>query len=239
MQRYFGNIMRKEVCLQDSDQFHLLKVMRARINDRIEVVSEGKVYLAEIQTLKPLRIEVIDTLKENNELKNDVVLIVSLLKGEKLDLVLQKATELGVEEIVLLQSERSIAKIRPLERDYKLERFNRIVKEAAEQSKRTRLPLLYRIINFSQLSEITADIKLIAYEGAQGSSASFLNAIKCVKPGERIAILIGPEGGFAAHEVDEANEHGFHTVSLGRRILRAETASFYAMSVLSAYLERK
>lgn len=239
MQRYFGNIIHHEVCLEESDQYHLLRVMRVRVGDRIEVVCEGKVYLADVKSLKPLCIEVVGSLKENNELKNDIVLIVSLLKGEKLDLVLQKATELGVEEIVLLQSERSIAKIRPLERDYKLERFNRILKEASEQSKRTRLPLLFRVIKFSQLADVNADVKLIAYEGAQGDTSSFLSAIKTVKSGERVAILIGPEGGFAAHEVDEANELGYHTVSLGRRILRAETASIYAMSVLAAYLERK
>ncbi|MBR0194482.1 MAG: 16S rRNA (uracil(1498)-N(3))-methyltransferase [Bacilli bacterium] len=239
MQRYFGNIIGKEAVLAESDQFHLIKVMRARVNDQIEVVCEGKLFLCSVESIKPLSIKIITRLKENNELKNDVVLIASLLKGEKLDLVLQKATELGVEEIVLLQSERSIAKIRNLDRSFKLERFNRIVKEAAEQSKRTRLPLLYRVIKFDQLPEIRADIKLMAYEGEKGSTSSFLNAVKSVKSGERIAIMIGPEGGFSENEVNEAKEYGYKTVSLGKRILRAETASFYALSVLAAHLERK
>lgn len=239
MQRYFAKVMNRQVVLDEGDQYHLLKVMRARVGDEVEIVAEGRVYLSQVKCLKPLQIETLHVIKENNELKNDVVLIVSLLKGEKLDLVLQKATELGVEEIVLLQSERSIAKIRGLDKDYKLERFSRIVKEAAEQSKRTRIPLVYRVIKMHDLPEVEADICLIAYEGAQGSSASFLKAIKKATPGQRISILIGPEGGFSPEEVNEATEYGYQIVSLGRRILRAETASFYAMSVLASYLERK
>ena len=239
MQRYFGRIVEKQVILDESDQYHLVKVMRAKVGEQVEVVCEGKLFLAAVASVKPLKITTIAQIKENNELKNDVVLIASLLKGDKLDLVLQKATELGVEEIVLLQSERSIAKIRNLDKDFKLERFNRIVKEAAEQSKRTRLPLLYRIIKMDQLPEIDADVKLMAYEGEQGATSSFLSAVKSVKSGQRIAVLIGPEGGFSIDEVNEAKEYGYQTVSLGRRILRAETASFYALSVLAAHLERK
>ena len=239
MQRYFGRIIDKQVILDEGDQYHLVKVMRARQGDQVEVVCEGKLFLCSISSIKPLKIATVCQIKENNELKNDVVLIASLLKGDKLDLVLQKATELGVEEIVLLQSERSIAKIRNLDRSFKLERFNRIVKEAAEQSKRTRLPLLYRVIHLEELPEINADVKLMAYEGEQGNTSSFLSAIKSVKPGQRVAILIGPEGGFSPDEVNEAIEYGYKTVSLGRRILRAETASFYALSVLAANLERK
>lgn len=239
MQRYFGRIVDKQVILDEGDQFHLVKVMRVRVGDQVEVVCEGKLFLCTVSSVKPLRISATAQIKENNELKNDVVLIASLLKGDKLDLVLQKATELGVEEIVLLQSERSIAKIRNLDRDFKLERFNRIVKEAAEQSKRTRLPLLYRIIHMNELPEIEADVKLMAYEGRQGNTSSFLSAVKTIKSGQRVAILIGPEGGFSDDEVSEAIEYGYQTVSLGRRILRAETASFYALSVLAAHLERK
>ena len=239
MQRYFGKIIQKEVILDEGDQYHLVKVMRARKGDQIEVVYEGRVYLAEVTSVKPLRIDKLAQIKENNELKNDVVLICSLLKGEKLDLVIQKATELGVEEIVLLQSERSIVKIRNIDRDVKLQRFNRIVKEAAEQSKRTRLPLLYRVIKMDQLFEVEADVLLMAYEGEAGNTSSFLSAVKSVKPGERVAILIGPEGGFSVDEVNQAKEYGYKTVSLGKRILRAETASFYALSVLAAHLERK
>lgn len=239
MQRYFGKIYKKQVCLDDQDKFHIVKVMRCRVNDRIEVVSEGIVYIAEIVSIKPLEIEVVDEIKENNELKNDVVLICSLLKGDHMDLVIQKATELGVEEIVLLQTERTVAKIRSIEKEYKLERYRKIIKEAAEQSKRTRLPLLYQVIKMDELVDIQADVKFIAYEGAKGNTSSFNSLLSKIKPHERVAVMIGPEGGFAASEVDIAEELGYHKISLGKRILRAETAAFYALSVIANQLEKK
>jgi len=239
MQRYFGKIMNDQVLLEDTDQFHLVKVMRVRAGEQIEVVADDKLFICDVKSVKPLSIEVNHQAKENNELRNDIILIVSLIKGEKLDFVIQKATELGVEEIVLLQTERSVVKIRAFDKDYKVERFNRIIKEAAEQSKRTRLPLMYRILNFDELHEIEADVKLIAYEGEQGDTSSLFTAMKQIDDDSKIAVLIGPEGGFSKNEVREANERGFQNVSLGRRILRAETASLYTMSVLASYLERK
>lgn len=239
MQRYFGKVYGKQVLLDDQDKFHVVKVMRSRVGDQIEVVSEGIVYLCEISSIKPLEIYVKERLEENNELKNDVVLIVSLLKGDHMDLVIQKATELGVEEIVLLCSERSIAKIRAVEKDFKLERYRKIVKEAAEQSKRTRLPLIYQVIKIDDLDDIHADVKFIAYEGAKGNTSEFCSMLSKVKSHERIAVMIGPEGGFTPLEVDIACEHGYHKISLGRRILRAETAAIYALSVIANQLEKK
>ena len=112
MQRYFARTIGERVILSDDDVFHLTRVMRARKGDNIEVVSDGMVYLAQVQSIRPLEINLVKKIKENNELSNNVILIASLIKGEKMDLVLQKATELGVSEIVLLQSERSVVKIK-------------------------------------------------------------------------------------------------------------------------------
>ena len=239
MQRYFGKIIGRQVLLEDDDVFHLTRVMRAKVGEKIEVVNEGVVYLAQINRFKPLEIDVVRRLKENNELPNKVVLIASLLKGEKMDLVLQKATELGVFEIVLLQTERTVVKFKKDEKEVKLERFNRILKEAAEQSRRSVIPHLYRIIDFARLREIEADVKMIAYEGEEGPTKSFNKIVESIKSEQTIAILIGPEGGFADHEVEIAIQRGYKKVSLGKRILRAETASFYALSVIANQLEKK
>ena len=122
MQRYFGNIQDGFAYLSEDDQFHVVKVMRGKVNDQIEVVSDEKLFLCDIISLKPLKIRVGKEISTNVELTNDVVLIVSLLKGEKMDLVIQKATELGVEEIVLLKAERSTAKIKKVEEEVKLNR---------------------------------------------------------------------------------------------------------------------
>ena len=239
MQRYFAKIYERDVVLTKDDAFHLTKVMRAKVGEQIEVVADDKVYLCEVKSLKPLQIKIKREIKENHELKSHVVLIVSLLKGDHTDLVIQKATELGVEEIVLLQSERTIVKIKQSDREYKLERFHRIAKEAAEQSKRSVIPNIYRIIKLDGLKEIKAEVKLIAYEGVAGTADSFNNKISKLKPGQRVAIVIGPEGGFSSGEIDAATYYGFKKVSLGKRILRAETAAIYALSVISNILEQE
>lgn len=239
MQRYFARTVGQRVILSDDDVFHLTRVMRARPGENIEVVSDGMVYHAIIDSIRPLEISIVRKLTENNELRNDVILICSLLKGEKMDLVLQKATELGVSEIVLLKTERTIVKINSSDKDVKFQRFNKILKEAAEQSKRSRIPTLYRLIEMDQLRTIEADVRIIAYEGEVGSTESFNKVLQSIKPKQKVAIIIGPEGGFSTKEVDIATGYGYKKVSLGKRILRAETASFYALSVISNYLERK
>ena len=239
MQRYFGKIIGRQVLLEDDDIFHLTRVMRAKVGEKIEVVNEGVVYLAQINRFKPLEIDVVRRLKENNELPNNIILIAALLKGEKMDLVLQKATELGVSEIVLLQTERTIVKFKKDEKEVKMKRFNLILKEAAEQSRRSIVPHLFRVITFDHLSDIDADVKMIAYEEEAGPTNSFNKIVDAIKPGQKVAVLIGPEGGFAEHEVEIAIGHGFKKVSLGKRILRAETASFYALSVIANRLEKK
>lgn len=239
MQRYFGQIIQNQVLLADDDIFHLTRVMRARPGDQIEVVSDGKVFLCQVNRFKPLEIDVVKVLKENNELKNDVILMAALVKGEKLDMLLQKATELGVSEIVLLQTERTIVKIKPAEKELKFERYRKILKEASEQSKRSRIPMLYRILDMDTLSEVDADVKMIAYEGEEGPSENFSKIVRSIKDKQKVAIIIGPEGGFSEKEVQRAETQGFTRVSLGRRILRAETASFYALSVIANHIERK
>ncbi len=240
MQRYFGNVIEKQVVLSEEDVRRLTKVMRARQGEKIEVVSDEQVFLAQITSLRPLKIIVLERIKEDNELRNKVILITSVLKGEKMDLVLQKATELGVFEIVILQTERCVAKIRRDDVAFKLQRFQKILKEAAEQSKRRRIPNLYRVLDFSQLKEVKADIKMIAYEESKGKTKSFFTKLKEIENEKQVvAVLIGPEGGFSEKEVKKANDRGYSKISLGRRILRAETASLYALSVISSFLERK
>ena len=239
MQRYFGRIIERKAILIDDDVFHLTRVMRAKIGEQIEVVADGDVYLCQISRFKPLTIDVIRKLRENNELPNHIILIASLIKGDKMDLVLQKATELGVNEVALLQTERTVVKIRPEEKEVKFQRFNKILKEAAEQSKRSKCPSVFRLLDMSSLKNLEADVKIIAYEGMEGPTGSFNKVISSIKPGQKIAILIGPEGGFSEREVEIASKYGYKKVSLGKRILRAETATFYALSVIANQLEKQ
>lgn len=239
MQRYFASVIGTNVLLSEEDAFHLTKVMRARKGEEIEVVNEDIPYLCKITELKPLTIKVVEKIKEKRELPNDVTLICALIKGDRLDFVLQKATEIGVKEIVLITTDRTVVKPNSFNTSKKLERYHKILREASMQSHRNKIPELYRLIDMSKLSTVRADRKIIAYEGEVGNTKSFWDALKGIQPKEKIAILIGPEGGFSPIEVKKAQASGYVPVSLGNRILRAETASIYALSVLSCYLERK
>lgn len=239
MQRYFGHKLKNNIILDEEDNYHLLKVMRARRGEEIEVVADDNVYLSEITSVKPLKIVSKKLIKENNELPNYVVLIVSLLKGDKMDFVLQKATELGVSEIVLMTTERTIVRIKGHKDDLKLGRYQKILKEAAQQCKRRKIPFIHRLIDFNQLDEVYADVKLIAYEGTRTSVATLNKKIDSLKPKQKIAVVIGPEGGFSEGEIAFAKHNGFTPVGLGNRILRAETASIYALSVIANRLETK
>ncbi|MFA5481081.1 MAG: RsmE family RNA methyltransferase, partial [Bacilli bacterium] len=149
MQRYFGEVLEGRVILSENDVFHLVKVMRCKIGTEIEIVSDGRVFLARVEQVKPLLIKVLKSIKENTELPSDIVLILAALKGDKNDIVLQKATELGVREIDIFFSERTIVKLKPSECDGKLSRYRRIVKEASEQSRRSRIPLVSFLTSFN------------------------------------------------------------------------------------------
>lgn len=237
MQRYFGKIIGKQVLLSDDDIHHLTHVMRCKVGDQVEIVDDGMLYLAEVTHFRPLEIDVVRRLRENNELSVKIVLVACLIKGEKMDFVLQKATELGVHEIVLLESSRTIVKFKRDDKNVKLNRFRKILKEAAEQSRRTFIPRLNNVYSFANLKDVEADVKIIAYEGEEGPTTSFNNIVNKIKPGQTVAVLVGPEGGFSETEVEYAERLKYKKVSLGRRILRAETASIYALSVIANKLE--
>lgn len=237
MQRYFGEVMEGRAILSEDDVFHLCRVMRGKIDTELEVVSNGRTYLARIEKLKPLLIKIQKEVKEDNELKSAIILLFAPLKGDRTELVLQKATEIGVAEIVLLNTSRTIVRIRKDDITDKLSRYQKILKEAAEQSRRSHIPLISYIDGLSKVASIKAHHKLIAYEQLSGPTTALIKAVKQIKQGERVALIIGPEGGFSNEEIEEAKDNGFTPVSLGSRILRAETASIYALSVLASIME--
>ena len=237
MQRYFVNEIRNDEVIFEKDQMHhIVNVMRMRPNDKITVVYNYEAYLASVVSTNPLRVEVIENLHEDHELKNHITLLYCIPKGEKLDLVIQKATELGVSEIILVQSERCIAKITKENKEKKLLRFNKIALEASEQSKRTKVPEISKVIDYKEISKYKFDYAYIAYEDE--GEISFKDKIEQIKEGETIGIIIGSEGGFSQREVDYAKEVGYTSISLGKRILRSETAVFYALTCFSILLEK-
>jgi 16S rRNA (uracil1498-N3)-methyltransferase len=240
MQRYFASVVGKQAFLSDSSAHHLLDVMRAKVGEEIEIVDGGDLFNGTVTSLSPLVITVSPKETPLAELPVHLALAFALLKHGNDELVLEKGTELGVASFRPFISSRTIIRLdSKADQDKKLDRYAKIVKGAAEQSKRTVVPVVEPIVSFKALLETPADSKLFAYENVSEDVASLPKALENLKPGETCLIVIGPEGGFSPLEAEQAKAAGFQFVSLGRRILRAETASLYAASVFGYLMEEK
>ena len=188
-----------------------------------------------MKSLSPLDIEINYEIPSDSELPSDVTLFFALAKGDKIEFVIQKATELGVKRIVLLKTERSVVKFDDKSIEHKLERFNKIAKEASEQSHRVVIPEIVGPVDIRKIpSEYLSDINLLAYEKEAGST---VNSFERLEKGKSVSIMIGPEGGFSKEEVLLLQDK-FALISLGKRILRTETAAVYALSVIGYLLEK-
>ena len=237
MQRYFASLLDKEhIKLESEDEHHLLHVMRMKKDDEIEVVANDKLFLCRIENVNPLNIYIVHEINSDVELNEDVTLLFALTKGDRTDLVVQKATELGVKKIALIQSERTVVRYEEKDIAKKCARYQKIMKEASEQSHRLVVPTLLGIYNLKKLpKEVYSDLNYVAYEkDANDVEGSFKGLTK----GKSVTILVGPEGGFSREEIDMLVNQGFIRTSLGKRILRAETAAIYALSVIGYLLER-
>lgn len=245
MQRYFISnqaISNDIIQMSKDDFFHMSKVMRMRSKERVICVDEDKhVYLCELINEKEPNVKIIETLEENHELDVNVRLIYGLPKLDKFEYVLQKCTELGVLEVVPFLSKRSLIRTDEARFTKKMERYQKIVKEACEQSERERLVKIYPPMTLKQIKDLKTDIGLVAYEESsrQGESMQFEKSLQTLKKGDTITIVVGPEGGLELDEVQTFMDYGYHACSLGKRILRSETAPLYMMSVIGYYCELK
>ena len=162
-------------------------------------------------------------LDENNELETNITAIISLIKNDKFDFAVQKLTELGVNRIVPYIARRSVVK--PGKGNNKLDRIKKIAREASEQSHRNKVPEICDYATFKDLKKYKSDLNLLAYEKETKS-------ISDLKKYKSITYIIGPEGGFEPQEVEDIANCGFDSISLGKRILRAETAAIFLTSVI-------
>ena len=186
-----------------------------------------------------VRAEILDAQKPGKELPSRITLFQCLPKGDKMELVIQKAVELGASEVVPVSSGRCVVKLDARKAETRVNRWNAIAAGAAKQSKRMIVPEVQTVMSFSQALEYAGnmDVKLIPYEKAEGIAATrrYLSAIE---PGQSVAVLIGPEGGFEEKEAEQAEQAGFFPITLGKRILRTETAGLAALSILMYLLEQ-
>ncbi len=237
MQRVFASLKEGEAILSKEDIHHLRDVVRIRLGEEVEVVSEEGVYLCRASSLDPFRIEEIAKINEKRETENPLTIAWSLLKGENNDWIVMKGTEIGATSFLPFLSKRTIVKASAGEEDNRLLRLKRIAKESAQQCRRKMIPEVQPYRDFLSILKDSYDIKLFAYEGLSGQGMSIPEALSSHKKGESVLLLIGPEGGFTPEEAKFAEENGFLSVSLGRRILRAETAAIYGASLISSWSE--
>ena len=236
MQRYF--ISEKEymegIILSD-DVFHIVKVMRNKVGDLIEICYDNKAYLAKITNLTNdlVNFEIVEQLSNKKQNKPNITLVQGLAKGDKNDDIIKHSTELGVDEIILLQMKRSIVKIEANKVDAKLNRYKKIAKEASEQSHRNSIPEVKLITNLNNIDFNNYDLKLLLDEeeakkidGRLLSSIDFINI-------NNVIFVIGPEGGIDDKERLYFIEKGFIPVSIGNNILRTETASLAFLAMIN------
>ena len=244
MQKYF--ISEAELAnnvITGDDVFHIRSVMRGRIGDMILVSDEKKTCLAKITAISNSEVsfEIVNEEIGNNELPVFVSIFQGYPKGDKIEDIIKHGTELGAYNFIPTLMKRSVFKLDPKKKENKLIRFNKIAKEAAEQSFRAYVPRVLDIMPLKSIDFSEYNKLVLCYEESakEGESSNFKAIVKDLKPNDKIAILIGPEGGIDEAELDYLKDKGFIPCALGPRILRTETAVFYALSAISYEMELK
>lgn len=232
MQRYFSNkLENNKFELKSDDLYHILTVMRMKTGDNIEVVYNEEVYICNLEICNNNVDVIIKSKEEKKEFETiEKVLIIPLLKENKMDLIFQKSTELGIDKIIPVIMERSIIKIDKDRELKKVERWNKICKEASEQSKRVNIPIVTEVKTLKELDSIDG-IKLVC--STKEKDNTIKKYLKNNNGYNKINIVIGPEGGISPKEEDYLNSIGFESVSLGNNIMRVETVPIYILSVIN------
>lgn len=238
MPRFFvpkENIQNQSGTVTGSELGHMRRVLRLRTGDRVTLFDdEGREHEGIIQSYsgRSAEIEILNSCQPKRESSLDVTLAQALGKGEKMDWVVEKATELGVRSIVPFFSSRTVPRLDTKKIESRRERWKRIAISAAKQSARTRIPEILGLIAFEDLLRRPwpSELKLIFLE--EGSLQG-LTEIKEEKSHlSSVLLVIGPEGGFTYEEASETMRRGFRSIGLGKRILRTETAALAALSVV-------
>jgi len=229
MFRYFcteDNIKNNNVTVEGGDAKHLKTILRAQTGDKISVVTESKEYIAEIKAVN--KDEIICTLVEetmtDNETKINITLCQGIPKQTKMETIIQQNVELGVKCFIPLITERTVVKLNEKNREQKkLDRWQKIAKESAKQSKRSIIPQVSDIMTVRELIEKLRNEEAEIIVPYELEEVRLINEV-LKEPKQNYYIIIGPEGGFDIKEIEMLQEIGAHVVTLGKRILRTETA---------------
>ncbi|GGF07557.1 ribosomal RNA small subunit methyltransferase E [Halobacillus andaensis] len=247
MQRYFVESLnwdQSHVYINSDDVHHIVNVMRMVEGNKLICVhpNEGAAVcsILQIEGSEQVVCKIEEWITQDIELPVKVTVVQSLGKGDKVEQVVQKGTELGADSFIPFQADRSVAKWDAKKSDKKIHRLEKIAKEASEQSERTSIPSVKKLMKINEIVSLEGyDYKILAYEGEarNGYSETIKIIFGKVKPGDSIIVVFGPEGGFSDKEVETFLQSGFQSIRLGPRILRMETAPLYFLSALSYQLE--
>lgn len=243
MHNFFVNENQKQnnrYLINGTDFNHIKNVLRMNIGDTFLVSENGMSSLCEIESFETDTV-IVKILEENyndTSLSIKIYLFQGIPKGDKMELIIQKCVELGVHEIVPVQMSRSVVKIEEKKKKSKRDRWQAISESAAKQSKCNKIPEISEILTYKQAIEKAKDLDLflVPYESKNGMEDT-KKALNEIKSGMSVGILIGPEGGFDEKEIEQAFEIGGKVISLGKRILRTETAAITSVSMCMLHAE--
>lgn len=244
MQHFFvtpGQVEKEVIYIQGSDVNHMKNVLRMRPGEELSV-SDGnnRRYVCRIENYEEERavLRVVEEKPADTELSSRIYLFQGLPKQEKMELIVQKCVELGVYAVVPVEMKRCVVRLDAKKAGKKVERWNKISESASKQAGRSRIPEVMPVLSFCEALDMAAklDVCLLPYELASDMGET-KRIIESVKPGQSVGIFIGPEGGFEKEEAELAVSRGAKEITLGKRILRTETAGLAIVSVLMFHLE--
>lgn len=244
MQHFFvtpDQVKENEIWIEGTDVNHIKNVLRMKQGEKLEI-SDGnnRKYLCSVAEFSAdtVRAEIVEEYDLDTELPSRIYLFQGLPKSDKMDLIVQKAVELGAYEIIPVEMKRSVVKLDEKKAAKKVQRWNEIARSAAKQAGRGIVPEVSAVMKYKDALAFAAqlDICIIPYELASKMETT-KQVIDRLKPGQSVGIFIGPEGGFETEEIELGRESGAETVTLGRRILRTETAGLAVLSILMYHLE--
>lgn len=228
------------ITITGPDVNHMKNVLRLKPGEQVRISSQsGRSFLCSVLEMTDafVQLDILDSDIAGTELPSEIYLFQALPKGERMEYVIQKAVELGVHEIIPVAMKYCVVKLDEKKAQARQKRWQAIAESAAKQSKRSRIPQIHPVMNFGEAAAYArqCDRCLVPYENERGMKQT-AGALAGICPGESISVFIGPEGGFAEEEIG-ALRGQMQVISLGRRILRTDTAAIAIMSALMLHLE--
>lgn len=230
-----------QIHITGSDVNHISNVLRMKTGEELWISDGSKYeYRCTIESFEPdeVLLHIVYSQEPEYELPCRIYLFQGLPKADKMELIIQKAVELGAYEIIPVEKKRCVVKLDGRKSAKKTARWQQISESAAKQSKRMLIPNVHEVLTFREALKYaeSMDVRLVPYELARGMQET-KEILAGIEPGQSVGIFIGPEGGFEEKEIETAIEGGAKPITLGRRILRTETAGLAILSVLMFQLE--